>query len=307
MQGPSDGLDTAALKMLARPSDARGLGQLAGHLGLLALTGTGVLLALGSWWLIAALPAHGLVLIFLFAPLHETIHRTAFRSRALNDALAWLCGLLLLLPPRWFRAFHLAHHRFTRDPARDPELAEPEVTTRLAYLRHVSGLPTWIRQLELLVRQAAGIVESPFVPAREARAVATEARVFLGIYAAIFGLSIITGSTLALWLWVVPALLGQPVLRLFLLAEHHGCPRGPTMLDNTRTTTSNRLVRFLSWNMPYHAEHHAYPALPFHALPAAHARLGPCIAVRASSYAAIQRDIWCRLSRSRSRKQAITL
>ncbi|HSR72380.1 MAG TPA: fatty acid desaturase [Kiloniellales bacterium] len=307
MNGPSDSLDTAALKALARPSDTRGLMQLAGHLGLLALTGTGVLLALGSWWLIAALPAHGLVLIFLFAPLHETIHRTAFRTRPLNDTVAGLCGFLLLLPPRWFRAFHLAHHRFTRDPARDPELAEPEVTSRLAYLRHVSGLPTWTRQLELLVRQAAGIVDSPFVPARETRAVTTEARVFLVSYAAIFGFSIIAGSTLALWLWIVPALLGQPILRLFLLAEHHGCPRGPTMLDNTRTTASNRLVRFLSWNMPYHAEHHAYPALPFHALPAAHARLGPRIAVRAPGYAAVQRDIWRRLSRSESQKQAITV
>jgi fatty acid desaturase len=25
--------------------------------------------------------------------------------------------------------------------------------------------------------------------------------------------------------------------------------------------------------MPYHAEHHAYPAVPFHALPALHARV----------------------------------
>ena len=24
------------------------------------------------------------------------------------------------------------------------------------------------------------------------------------------------------------------------------------------------------WNMPYHAEHHAYPGVPFHALPKLH-------------------------------------
>ena len=27
------------------------------------------------------------------------------------------------------------------------------------------------------------------------------------------------------------------------------------------------------WNMPYHAEHHAYPSVPFHALPQLHKAL----------------------------------
>jgi len=29
-------------------------------------------------------------------------------------------------------------------------------------------------------------------------------------------------------------------------------------------------IRFLMWNMPYHAEHHLCPAVPFHQLPALH-------------------------------------
>ena len=32
-------------------------------------------------------------------------------------------------------------------------------------------------------------------------------------------------------------------------------------------------MRLFAWNMPYHAEHHAYPAIPFHALPRLHARV----------------------------------
>jgi fatty acid desaturase len=43
--------------------------------------------------------------------------------------------------------------------------------------------------------------------------------------------------------------------------------------------------------MPYHAEHHAYPALPFHALPAAHRLLKSKIAVQASGYVAVHREI----------------
>jgi fatty acid desaturase len=32
-------------------------------------------------------------------------------------------------------------------------------------------------------------------------------------------------------------------------------------------------VRLLMWNMPYHAEHHLYPSIPFHRLADAHGTL----------------------------------
>ena len=35
------------------------------------------------------------------------------------------------------------------------------------------------------------------------------------------------------------------------------------------------LVRFLAWNMPYHAEHHLFPNIAFHNLPEAHRHLRP--------------------------------
>ena len=41
----------------------------------------------------------------------------------------------------------------------------------------------------------------------------------------------------------------------------------------TRSMRAGALLKYLMWNMPYHAEHHAYPAVPFHALPALHAEL----------------------------------
>ena len=77
------------------------------------------------------------------------------------------------------------------------------------------------------------------------------------------------------WLWtglVLPALVGQPFLRAYLLAEHAGCDEGAgNMLANTRTLLTLRPVRWLAWNMPFHAEHHSFPAVPFHALPRLHA------------------------------------
>jgi fatty acid desaturase len=39
---------------------------------------------------------------------------------------------------------------------------------------------------------------------------------------------------------------------------------------NTRTVMMNRVNRFLYLNMNYHLEHHIFPTVPYHALPALH-------------------------------------
>jgi len=293
---PSDALDRTALKRLARRSDRRGALRFAGHLALLGGTGTAVWLTQDSAWLAPVLFAHGIVLVFLFAPLHETIHRTAFATRGLNDVVAWLCGPPLLLPPGYFRAFHFAHHRSTQHPARDPELATTRSGSLWGYLWRVSGLPYWAERIRTLLRHAVGRVDEGFIAPAQRPAVAREARVLLGLCGAAAVASVATSSPAALLYWIAPALLGQPFLRLFLLAEHFGCPSVPDMLRNSRTTHSNAAVRYLTWNMGYHTVHHAYPALPFHALPAAQRRLCDRCRVQASGYIAAHREIIATIS-----------
>lgn len=281
----------AALKALSTPSDARGLLQAAGHFALIAAGGAAVWLSRDSLWVLPALLAEGVALVFLFCALHEAVHYTPFASRGLNRALAWGCGLVLLIPPRWFRHFHLAHHRWTQDPARDPELATPKPRGRAAFWLHVSGLPLWRGTLAVLLRNAAGRNRDGFVPARERPAVAREARLMLAVYALVAALSLGLGSWAAVWLWLLPLALGQPFLRLYLLAEHSGCPEVPDMLRNSRTTRAGPLLRLLAWNMPFHAEHHAWPAAPFHALPRVHALIGARVEVQAPSYRAALGDV----------------
>jgi fatty acid desaturase len=279
------------LLQLAQRSDQQGLGQLAMHLAALLASAAAVLAARGAPWLLPAMLLHGILLVFLFAPLHEAAHRTAFRSRWLNDGVARACGAVLILPPAYFRAFHFTHHRHTQDPARDPELSTPKPASRAGYLWHVSGLPYWRERIATSLRHARGQVTEPFIAPHAKPGIVREARLLLGLYGLLALASLLAGSDLLLWLWLVPALLGQPFLRACLLAEHTLCPLVPEMLRNSRTTRSTALVRRLAWNMPYHAEHHAHPALPFHALPAAHALLAARIAVQADGYVAVQRAI----------------
>ncbi len=298
---PSALLPRETVRALSQRSNARGALQLALHIGLLAATGLLVWASRGHLWLIVALILHGVVLTFLFCALHECIHRTAFASRSLNDAVAWLCGALLLLPPHYFRLFHFSHHRFTQNPARDPELAVPPAATLRGYCWRVSGLPYWRERLQTTLCHAlTGRVTEPFVPAARAGEVVREARILWACYLAIAVISLYLQRADALIYWVAPALLGQPFLRLFLLAEHVGCAFSDDMLANTRTTYTNAAVLLLTWRMPYHAEHHSFPSVPFHALARVNALLPAERRVTSPGYLALHRTLLRQLRAARA-------
>jgi len=285
-------LERETIRRLSRRSDARGALQLLTHLGLLTATGWLVWASRGQPWLVAALLLYGIVLCFLFCALHECVHRTAFASRSLNDAVAFLCGTLLILPPNYFRLFHFAHHRYTQNRARDPELIVAAPATLAAYAWRVSGLPYWRERLQTTLRHAlTGRVTEPFVPAARAAEVVREARILWLSYLVVAAASLYLESAALLIFWLVPALLGQPFLRLFLLAEHTGCAFDDDMLANTRTTYTNAAVRLLSWRMPYHAEHHSFPSVPFHALARVNALLPSAGRVTAPGYLALHRAL----------------
>ena len=132
----------------------------------------------------------------------------------------------------------------------------------------------WTGMARVVVANAAGRNRDDFVPEKGRDKVVSEARAFLIAYAVLLAGSLAAQSALLLWVWIVPVLVGQPFLRAYLLAEHTLCPHVANMLENTRTTFTTRLVRFIAWNMPYHAEHHSYPAVPFHRLPCFHQIVG---------------------------------
>jgi fatty acid desaturase len=88
-------------------------------------------------------------------------------------------------------------------------------------------------------------------------------------------------------------------LRLYLFSEHAGCALSDDMYANTRTTYTNAAVRLLAWQMPYHVEHHAFPAIPFHALAQVNTLIRGRIQVSARGYLALHRGLIRQLRRSR--------
>lgn len=261
-------LSPADREWLTARADGPALTHFAIHFGaVLALAA--LVLAKIPYWPLLMLPL-GILMIFLFTALHETIHETAFRSPLLTRIVANICGFLVIVPPIWFRYFHFAHHSHTHDPVNDPELSSAKPETFWQYAAHLSAIPYWIAMAKAIAANVMGPNREAFVAERARARVVTEARIYIGLYGALLIASLAAGSAALMWVWIIPILLGQPFLRAYLLAEHARCPHVANMLENTRTTFTNRVVRFLAWNMPFHAEHHAYPTVPFHQLPRFH-------------------------------------
>ncbi|WP_441242145.1 fatty acid desaturase [Tardiphaga sp. 768_D3_N2_1] len=297
-------LTPAQLKDLSVRANLPGLIRAISHYALIALVGTliwQVATRYGVVWTIPLIIIQGYLIAFLFMAVHEAAHKTVFTSRLLNEALGHVSSLMIVLPYEHYALFHWDHHRFTQDPDRDPELVTatiPSSDTRLAIA--YTGIVQLTNRIRLLVRRAVtGQAVAPWIPESKQSMVVREARIYALVYLALLIASIAFSSMMLLWCWLVPLYVGQLFLRPYLYAEHTGCERTRSTYENTRTTYTDALTKWFTWNMPFHVEHHAYPSVPFHALPKLNVLIDERIAHRGQGYRAVTRETWRWFRRAR--------
>jgi fatty acid desaturase len=156
----------------------------------------------------------------------------------------------------------------------------------------MSGIPWWLGKIQGHWQVAKGNFEGmPYVPETAYREVQCSTLMQLGVYGTAIALSLAFQKPWFLLYWLLPLAVGQPMLRFILIAEHTGCPDGEDPLINTRTTLTLWPLKLLMWNMPFHAEHHLYPSIPFYQLPAAHVQLSPYFRQVAAGYLKVNRSI----------------
>jgi fatty acid desaturase len=259
------------VKQFSVRSDVQGAARAVLHVTALGLCGSLVIRSDG-WMVVPAMLLLGIVQVALFAPLHETMHLTAFANRRANAVVGWLAACPSLMNWHFYAAYHLAHHRFTQDPERDPELMVPPPSSFDTYLSRVLAVNFWRARFAVIRDCLRGDLSGyPYVIATSRPRVIHSVRAMCAVMAALCGVMIVcVGWWAPLALWVGPQLLCQPFLRLFLLTEHTLCSSDENRLTNTRTTLTSAAVRLLMWNMNYHTEHHLYPSIPFHRLPEVH-------------------------------------
>ena len=230
----------------------------------------------GSWW--AALPYAFYAVLYASTSdsrWHEAGHGTAFKTDWMNNALYEIASFMVMRESTVWRWSHTRHHSDTIIVGRDPEIAvprPPDVKGIVLGFFNASVYPGYFKKI---LAHAAGRMlddEKTYIPESEFSKIYFKARVSVAIYATVIATAIATRSILPLLFVGLANIFGSWLMVVYGLTQHTGLAEN--VLDhrlNCRTVYMNPIHRFLYWNMNYHVEHHMFPLVPYHALPALHA------------------------------------
>ncbi len=274
----ADPLPTERRRALQQRNNAPGVRRLLAQSIWYIATVVGLLVVDTPWLFWLLLLSNGIVQAGFFGMLHEACHRTAFANKAMSELAGWLAALAQPMSPALMRAFHFEHHRHTHELERDPELAGMGMMLGWPrgplWMMTVTGLPIvmarfgWTIFAAIVPPGGAWDTVLPFTRPRDRSRIGWEARLLVLIHGSAMAAAVLVESRI--WWVYVGMLIGHALVSVYITAEHRGLPQGGTILERTRSVEVPRPVRWLLWNMPFHAEHHAWPAVPFHALPALH-------------------------------------
>ncbi|MDC0302582.1 NADH:ubiquinone reductase (Na(+)-transporting) subunit F [bacterium] len=226
----------------------------------------------GSWW--AVLPYLVYAAIYggsADSRWHESSHGTAFKTDWMNSALYEVASFMVLRESVIWRWSHTRHHSDTIIVGRDPEIAvprPPDIKSIILAAFAITAYPAYFKSMFLHASGRISERDREFVPESEHRRVFWTARVHLFIYLSVIAAAILSQSWLPVLFIGLPNLFGTWLMVLYGLTQHTGLAED--VLDhrlNSRTFFTNRLNRFLYWNMNYHIEHHMFPLVPYHAVP----------------------------------------
>ena len=207
---------------------------------------------------------------------HDGAHNLLFSNLKVNDFFSqWFCAYPIFQDNRVYRPYHLKHHRFT-ETEDDPDLAlsAPFPIKKISFfrkvLRDLTGITGFRRYSQALISILK--TDGDNLPDR-LKGIWFKIHGFLITNILIFlAISFFFHWSLYFLLWWLPAFTYYSlIIRIRNIAEH--CvTSGSTDLDNTRTTLTNPIVRFLMapHRVNYHLEHHLFMMCPWYNLPKAH-------------------------------------
>lgn len=209
------------------------------------------LYALGVWPWWATLLLSTACAYVAFTPMHDASHRSVARARWVNEVVGRACSLVLMAPFAAFRWVHLEHHRFTNDPARDPDYWSGRGPLRLLrwgtqdlhyYGRYLGARRPGQERLEVLAMLGALVAAS----------------VVLGL----------TGKgALLLVAWFLPARLAISVLAWafdYLPHRPHDVLASEDRFRATSVLEGPAILTPLLLAQNLHLVHHLFPAVPFY-------------------------------------------
>jgi fatty acid desaturase len=265
-------IEREALKAHSRVSSWRSLLTLAVVWGFVALNAWLASAVFGWWYTPIAVFLIGCMQHYLFMLLHETSHYAIHPNRAVNDVVSEIfLALPIGLRVKYYRHFHLRHHRHTRDEF-DPELSLRRSmlcdTLTGAAVQGALGITAlratlWYSAFMYECRRS-GVVKGTLVG---------DLLAFGSVWGPPIALAAMSGWLWGIFLyWLVPlACVYVPVLKMQGYCDHVPAPPAEASeFGRSLTRRFGRLSNFVfnPLHSGEHLAHHMYPSVPWYNLPA---------------------------------------
>ncbi len=234
------------------------------------------------WWFIQGLTplwlafaVYAVTTYMAYTPVHEAAHGNINGRHEglkwLNDGCGYLCATLVLVPYSTHRIEHLAHHRYTNQPGKDPDYIVKDMGDSVTSLIRTGFKFLWV-QMTFLFREHW---QDLSVRARS---------IFVAEIAVAIAWRVALIAMLPLFSGLLLVLIAYFVGALFLAYWFAYRPHYPYK-DTERYRNTNSLImpvwmKPLEWfwlGQNLHSIHHAFPRVPFYNYHALFAEIEPAL------------------------------
>ena len=209
----------------------------------------------GGFSLVLACLLNTVLAYISFTPQHDAVHGSiSSNHKWRNEWIGRLAGIPLFSPFYAFQRLHLAHHRHTNDPEKDPDFWSGTGPWYLLPLRWLSQEPYYWYMSATKLKETSR---------RKRKEVVLTLLLFYGGSVA---MAVSGHASAVIWAWIVPSRLASAMLAFlfdYLPHKPHRISMKESPFKATRNIEGPGLsIMFLAQN--YHLVHHTFPTVPFY-------------------------------------------
>ena len=265
-------IDKKKLKELSVKKDVPGLIHFFLYFFSLFISGYLAYITLGTWWTYLFFFIYGTIYAFSVANWHETVHRTAFKTKWLNEFFYHISSFMCDFEGFRWRRSHTFHHTNTlqTEDGYDHEIQVSRPIELFSFFLNFVPLTDLIFPHKLIKYEVIKHAFGKFSPVVEITAsksyqkkILWNSRFYLCIWILIILYSLYIWSFLPIVYIILPTYIGKPIWFAVNVTQHLAAKIDTK--DHRLSTYSikiNPILSFLYWNMEYHLEHHMFPSVP---------------------------------------------
>ena len=270
-------IDKKTLKDLSKRSDFEGWKHIIIFFSALSSLGLLSVYFWNTWFFVLFYLAYCTVWGGADAIWHECGHRTAFKTRKINDFFYNIASFMNNFEPVRWRWSHSLHHSYTASLDPHDYEVDGSIFAKHTLLSFLIGFLPGINLLTLhkslhleIIKHALGIktkVMIDCIPEDQRSKCINSSRVFVLLWITILVSSFLTNSFLPILLFLLPTFF-RSLNMIWGLTQHMGLKEDTKdHRESTRSVRLNPIFSFIYWKMEYHIEHHMFPMVPSYNLP----------------------------------------